>query len=145
MTATVPMSLPECRGLLEGGHLGRVAMATPVGPRIVAVNYRVHGDAIVFRTAPYSELTSYVWDSALAFEVDDYDRDTQAAWSVVALGRAHLMDDPADVVGARREPVSWPWARASRHLFVELPWRELTGVRWDDDWAPGAAATRRGA
>ena len=47
-------------------------MATPVGPRIVPLNYRVHGNSIVFRTAPYSELSSYGWDTDLAFEVDDY-------------------------------------------------------------------------
>ncbi|MDQ6687328.1 MAG: pyridoxamine 5'-phosphate oxidase family protein [Actinomycetota bacterium] len=53
--------------------MGRVAMATPLGPRIVPVNYGVHDDEIVFRTAPYSELSTYGWDTDLAFEVDDLD------------------------------------------------------------------------
>lgn len=44
------------RNLLVDGVVGRVARATPVGPRIVPVNYLVHEDAIVVRTAPYSRL-----------------------------------------------------------------------------------------
>ena len=68
MNSSVQLSVSECRDLLEGGVVGRVAMATPVGPRIVPVNYSVHGDAIVFRTAPYSELSTYGWNADLAFE-----------------------------------------------------------------------------
>jgi hypothetical protein len=103
----------------------------------------VHGDAIVFRTAPFSELSSYGWDTDLAFEVDDYDRETQAAWSVVAIGRAHVIDDPDEVQRMRREHELLPWASGSRNVFVELAWRELTGVRLGDDWTRGATAARR--
>jgi nitroimidazol reductase NimA-like FMN-containing flavoprotein (pyridoxamine 5'-phosphate oxidase superfamily) len=73
MNASVQLGDSECRELLSGGVVGRVAMATPVGPRIVPVNYSLHGDAIVFRTAPYSELSTYGWDTDLAFEVDHHD------------------------------------------------------------------------
>jgi nitroimidazol reductase NimA-like FMN-containing flavoprotein (pyridoxamine 5'-phosphate oxidase superfamily) len=118
-------------------------MATPVGPRIVPLNYRVRGNSIVFRTAPYSELSTYGWDTDLAFEVDDYDRESHSAWSVVALGRAHALDDPDEVQRTRLEHELWPWASGSRNVFVELPWRELTGVRLGDDWTKSATARRR--
>ena len=123
--------------------VGRVAMATPVGPRIVPVNYHVHGAAIVFRTAPYSELSSYGWDTDLAFEVDDYDPGTEAAWSVVALGRARVMDDPDEIRRVRAERDVWPWAAGSRNLFVKLAWRQLTGVRLGGDWTRGASSSSR--
>jgi nitroimidazol reductase NimA-like FMN-containing flavoprotein (pyridoxamine 5'-phosphate oxidase superfamily) len=134
MNTPVQLSVGECRDLLVGGVLGRVAMATPVGPRIVPVNYSVHGDAIVFRTAPYSELSSYGWDTDLAFEVDHLDHDSQQGWSVVAVGRAHVVEDPDEVQAIRREWEPRPWAAGSRNLYVRLAWRQLTGVRLGNDW-----------
>lgn len=135
MTATVQLGASECRDLLAAGMVGRVAMATPVGPRIVPVNYSLHGDAIVFRTAPYSELSTYGWNTELAFEVDRLDYEAHQGWSVVAIGRAYVVDDPEEVQVIRQEWEPRPWAPGSRNLYVKLPWRELTGVRLGDDWS----------
>jgi nitroimidazol reductase NimA-like FMN-containing flavoprotein (pyridoxamine 5'-phosphate oxidase superfamily) len=135
MRTSVLLDSVECRELLASGVVGRVAMATPVGPRIVPVNYSLHGDAIVFRTAPYSELSTYGWDTNLAFEVDDLDHETHQGWSVVAVGRAHVVSDPDEVQRIRREWEPRPWAPGTRTLYVALAWRELTGVRLGD---PGA-------
>lgn len=134
MNAPVHLGASECRDLLEGGVVGRVAMATPVGPRIIPVNYSVHGESIVFRTAPYSQLSTYGWDTELAFEVDHLDYETHQGWSVVAVGRASVVDDPDEVQVIRREWEPRPWASGSRNLYVKLPWRELSGVRLGDDW-----------
>ena len=134
MTAIVELSGEECRELLEGGVVGRVAMATPVGPRITQVNYAVHGDAIVFRTAPYSELSTYGWNVELAFEIDHLDYETHLGWSVVAVGRAHVVDDPDEVQRIRAHWDPRPWAPGSRNLYVRLTWRELSGVRLGNDW-----------
>jgi uncharacterized protein len=129
MTRATQLTVAECRALLETGVVGRVAMATPVGPRIAPVNYVVHEDAIVFRTAPYSELSTYGWNVDLAFEIDQLDPDARLGWSVVALGRAHVVDDPDDVQRIRRTGDPEPWAAGPRHLYVSLLWRQLTGVR----------------
>jgi len=134
MNTSTALSPAECRELLEGGVVGRLAMATPVGPRIVPVNYAVHGDAIVFRTAPYSELSTYGWDTDLAFEIDHIDYDTHLGWSVVALGRAHVVDDPDEVQRIRGTWDPRPWAPGSRNLYVKLVWRELSGVRLGEGW-----------
>ena len=134
MNAPVHLAASECRDLLEGGVVGRVAMATPVGPRIIPVNYSVHAESIVFRTAPYSQLSTYGWDTELAFEVDHLDYETHQGWSVVAVGRASVVDDPDEVQVIRREWEPRPWASGSRNLYVKLPWRELSGVRLGDDW-----------
>jgi nitroimidazol reductase NimA-like FMN-containing flavoprotein (pyridoxamine 5'-phosphate oxidase superfamily) len=143
MNTSTALSLGECRELLEGGVVGRLAMATPVGPRIMPVNYAVHDDAIVFRTAPYSELSTYGWNTDLAFEVDQLDYETHQGWSVVAVGRAHVVDDPEEVqlIRARWDPR--PWAPGSRNLYVKLAWRELSGIRLGDDWTRASMMPQR--
>ncbi len=143
MNVYVQLGPSECRDLLERGVVGRVAMATPLGPRIVPVNYGVHDDEIVFRTAPYSELSTYGWDTDLAFEVDDLDYVAHQGWSVVALGRAHVVDDPDEVELLRQEWEPQPWSPGSRNLYVKLAWRGLTGVRLGDDWTRHSMVPQR--
>lgn len=87
MTEPTELSSAECLELLEAGVIGRVAMSTPTGPRIVPVNYTVHRGAIVFRTSSYSELATYGLVTDLAFEIDDLDYQSRLGWSVVAIGR----------------------------------------------------------
>jgi len=130
------LSLDECLDLLSGGVVGRVAMATAAGPRIVPVNYAVHDHAIVFRTTPYSEMSTHGWDTELAFEVDHVDYETHQGWSVVALGRGGLVDDPEEIAEIRRSWEPRPWAGGTRNVFVRLPWRSLTGRRIGNDWSP---------
>ena len=134
MSMPVELSTQECRDLLVGGVIGRVAMATPVGPRIAPVNYAVNGDAIVFRTAPYSELSTYGWNAELAFEVDHLDYDKHLGWSVVAVGRAHVVDDPDEIGRIRSVRDPRPWASGTRNLYVKLVWRRLSGIRLGTDW-----------
>jgi nitroimidazol reductase NimA-like FMN-containing flavoprotein (pyridoxamine 5'-phosphate oxidase superfamily) len=138
MIPPVELSVAECVDLLCGGVVGRVAMATPVGPRIVPVNYAVHEEAIVFRTTPYSELSTYGWNAELAFEVDHLDHESHQGWSVVALGRAQLVDDPDEIARIRRTWDPRPWAGGTRNLYVRLPWRTVTGRRVGNDWAQGS-------
>jgi uncharacterized protein len=143
VTAVVELSKEECRELLEGGVVGRVAMATPVGPRITPVNYAVHGDAIVFRTAPYSELSTYGWNVDLAFEVDQLDYETHLGWSVVAVGRAHVIEDPDEIRRIRSVWDPRPWASGTRNLYVTLAWRNLTGIRLGTDWTRASTMPAR--
>ncbi len=129
MTPTLELSTTECLDLLSSGDVGRVAMATPAGPRIVPVNYALHGDAIVFRTAPYTELSTYGWNTDLAFEVDRLDHDAHSGWSVVAVGSGHVVEDSEEVAAIRAVWEPRPWAAGSRNLYVKLAWRSLTGRR----------------
>jgi nitroimidazol reductase NimA-like FMN-containing flavoprotein (pyridoxamine 5'-phosphate oxidase superfamily) len=136
MIVSEQLGAAECRDLLERCSVGRVAVCTPVGPRIVLVSYILHGDAVVFRTSPYSELSTYGWDADLAFEVDALEEPAQRGWSVVAVGRAHLVADPDEVRDILREHQLQAWAPGSRNLYVQLPWRQLTGVRLGDGGRP---------
>ena len=59
MDEVVVLSEAECRDLMETDTVGRVAFVTPAGPRIVPVNYALHGETIEMRTTSYSELAVY--------------------------------------------------------------------------------------
>jgi nitroimidazol reductase NimA-like FMN-containing flavoprotein (pyridoxamine 5'-phosphate oxidase superfamily) len=126
MRPAIELTYDECLSHLESGELGRVAVSTPLGPRIVPVNYTVAEGSIIFRTTPYSMLGSYARNTTLAFEVDHFDADHQG-WSVVAVGRASMVEDLEDL---RRIKDGWdprPWPGGQRRMYFRLPWRELTG------------------
>jgi len=97
--------------------------------RIVPVNYTVTDDSIIFRTAPYSELGTHGPNTDVAFEVDQLDYAAHEGWSVVATGRAEIIDDREEVQDIRADVDPTPWAAGSRHLYLRLRWRELSGRR----------------
>lgn len=135
MNEPIELTVEECLELLAGGVVGRVALSTPIGPRIVPVNYAIDGDSIVFRTTPYSLLGSYGWNVEIAFEIDNIDYDRHQGWSVVAVGRAEIVDDPEDVRRIRENWDPRPWAAGPRNLYLRLVWRDVTGRRLGGDWS----------
>ena len=134
MNELADLPYDKCRDLLSGGVVGRAAVCTPAGPRIVPVNYGVVDDAVVFRTTPYSVLGTYARSTALAFEVDHLDYEQQRGWSVVAVGRANVVEDPEEIEQIRRVWNPRPWAGGIRQLYVRLRWEELTGRRIGAGW-----------
>jgi nitroimidazol reductase NimA-like FMN-containing flavoprotein (pyridoxamine 5'-phosphate oxidase superfamily) len=130
------LPVEKCRELLEANILGRVAVCTPSGPQIRPVNYAVVDDAVVFRTSPLTELAVSGWATEMAFEIDHVDYEGHRGWSVVATGRAEIVDDPDEVARIRSGWQPRPWASGSRTLYVRLPWRQLTGRRIGGGWTP---------
>ncbi|HET7386905.1 MAG TPA: pyridoxamine 5'-phosphate oxidase family protein [Nocardioidaceae bacterium] len=128
----IELSLEECLQRLACHSVGRLALSTQHGPRIIPVNYALHGEAIVVRTSPYSELGAYGDNRQVAFEIDHFDEDRQLGWSVVAHGLAHRIGDPEEV---RRIRLAWdptPWAEGVRSLYLRVDWHTLTGRRLAD-------------
>jgi uncharacterized protein len=134
MKEPVELTVEECLDLLQGGVVGRVALSTPVGPRIVPLNYAMHQGAIVFRTSPYSELGTYGRNAELAFEIDHLDYAKHQGWSVVAVGRSSLVEDIDELQEIRDSWDPTPWAAGQRQLYIKLRWRDLTGRRLGNDW-----------
>lgn len=130
------LSYSECEAFLRAGVAGRVAMSTPGGPQIVPVNYSVVDSAIILRTTPYSLLGTYGRDTTLAFEIDQFDHTNQRGWSVVARGRATVVQDPKDIERIRSVWEPQPWASGVRSLFVRIRWDELTGRQLGTGWDP---------
>jgi nitroimidazol reductase NimA-like FMN-containing flavoprotein (pyridoxamine 5'-phosphate oxidase superfamily) len=128
MTIPAELSYETCLTRLREHEVGRVAVCTTEGPRIVPVNYSVlDDDALVIRTTPYSALGIHADGNRLALEIDSVDLQNRSGWSVIATGTGSLVGDSAELrrIHAFRDP--GPWAGGQRWLFVALRWDELTG------------------
>lgn len=128
------LTYDKCRELLSGGVVGRVAVCTPEGPRIMPVNYAVVDDSITFRTTRDGVLGTYALTTAMAFEVDYVDYAAQRGWSVVATGQAEAVEDPDELAQIRAVWDPRPWAGGARNVYVRLAWDELTGRRLGRGW-----------
>ncbi len=106
--------------------VGRVAVHTRLGTRIIPVNYSIVDDAIVWRTAPYSELAILGPGVEGAFEIDRIDHDLRQGWSVIAHGVLEVVDDPEEVARIRCVEDPAPWAAGLRHLYMRLRYKDLT-------------------
>jgi nitroimidazol reductase NimA-like FMN-containing flavoprotein (pyridoxamine 5'-phosphate oxidase superfamily) len=89
------LSEQQCRELLSGGEVGRVGITVGALPAIFPVNYRVVDDAIVFWTAPGSKMSAATAGAVVAFEVDDYQLADRSGWSVLVVGQAEVVVEPA--------------------------------------------------
>lgn len=121
------LTYDTCLDLLSRGVMGRVAVCTPAGPRIVPVPYAVLGEVIVFEAPLYSVAEVDQWNTRLAFEIDEVDIIGYRGWSIVAAGRGAAVEDPLDVAAIK---AAWPpgsWSAGIAMIYVRLPWRELTG------------------
>ena len=81
----------ESWALLSGVRLGRLSAAGAESPDIHPVSYMAHAGKIFFRTGVSSRLLSEVRDRDVAFEAAW--QEAESAWSVVALGHAHVLTD----------------------------------------------------
>lgn len=129
MNHLIDLTVDECVELLSTGLVGRVAFQSPSGIQLIPVNYAMDGDAIVWRTSPYSQLGTHAPGHEVAFEVDDLDFEEKRAWSVVARGVAQIVDDPDEVAEIRRVEDPLPWAAGQRHLYIRLQWNTIDGRR----------------
>ena len=60
---------------------------------IFPVNHRVLDGVVAFRTADGTKLGAAIEGSVVAFEIDRYDANSTAGWSVLIKGRAELLDE----------------------------------------------------
>lgn len=121
------MDRAECLALLEADDVGRLAIVQGNVPAIFPVNYVLDGTDIVFRTAAGSKV-AHGPGTVAAFEIDDLDRESRTAWSVVAVGRLELVTDeqPDLLVHLRQLPIS-PWAGGTRDILMRLIPGTITG------------------
>lgn len=102
------MPLDECRDLLATHTWGRVVVSISAMPAALPVNYRVVGDDIVFRTSEGGKMAAALNNTIVAFEVDDQDPESHAGWSVLAVGAARHVTDPAELARIEAAKVeSW--------------------------------------
>jgi len=119
----------ESMRLLGSARWGRFAWSGPAGPRILPVNYSVLDGNVFFRTGLYGSLADAASGNPVALEADELDDRLSSGWSVVILGRAEQLEDPAQVASLFRR-MRQPWARGSRPVLVRIVPSEVTGRRF---------------
>ncbi|MGX8904185.1 helix-turn-helix domain-containing protein [Streptomyces netropsis] len=118
----------ECREKLAHGGVGRVVFSAPEGPEAVPVNFRLVGDAIVFRTAAGGVLAGAV-GSDVAFEVDRIDEARSEGWSILVRGVAEPVSEPEERQHLSETADPHSWAGGERHTWVRIPLGRITGRR----------------
>lgn len=118
----------ECWLLLRHGHIGRLAVDVGGRPDIFPVNYVVDGESIVILTAPGSKLAGAVLGGTVAFEIDAADPLFHTGWSVVAKGRAELIEDLDGQLRAEELPLR-PWGPGPKHDYLRIVVDSVSGRR----------------
>ena len=118
----------DCWSLLEGGVIGRVGVSIEALPVILPVNYAVVDRAIYFCTAPGTKLRAAAREAVVAFEVDDFDPVLHTGWSVLAVGEAREVQDPARLVDVLRKG-GGPWADGARAHLIRIAPAFVSGRR----------------
>jgi uncharacterized protein len=122
------LSPADCWALLRGAALGRLAMSVEQFVDILPVNYFVHDNAILFRSAPGSKMVNIALNPTVAFEVDGLD--TRWHWSVVIHGTAERLGFDDDIIESGvMDLVSW--SPTAKHQYVRITPSDITGRRID--------------
>ncbi len=124
------LSEHQCRELLASRSVGRIAFPFGDETEIFPVNYATDGAIVVFRTAPGTKLAQSV-QSRVAFEVDDWDIEAKAGWSVVLKGVAQEVTAGADPFSkALRARKVDPLAPGEREHWIAVYPALLSGRRF---------------
>ena len=118
----------ECLRLIATVPIGRVVYTDRALPVCTPVNFRVHRTAIVFRTAPASRLAAAVDGAVVAFEVDRFDSDGRAGWSVLVTGTATHVEDVGTLLRLEQLGVA-PAAGDDRSRWIRIMPAEVAGRR----------------
>lgn len=119
----------QCWEYLESQELGRLAVSVGAHPDIFPLNYIVHDQRLLFRTAEGSKLASIAVNEAVAFEVDGYEADTNTVWSVVLQGHSRIVDNDDEAAVLEDLPLV-PWNLSEKGNFVEISVSFMTGRRF---------------
>ena len=119
----------DCLELLQGEHVGRVALTAQALPIVLPVNFALLDGDIVWRSAQGTKLNDASAGFVVAFEVDSYELDHQQGWSVMVQGLAHVVTDDEELDRAMELPLE-PWALdGMADRYVCLVPNIVTGMR----------------
>lgn len=116
----------ECRQLLPGATVGRLAVPTPNFPTVEPVSFAVVEGEIVVAARTGSAADAVPAGTVLSFEADVLDNAQHAGWSVVWTGPVEELDD--DTV-AQVRPKLGPWPVADNDRLLLIRSERVTGQR----------------
>lgn len=126
------LSRPECLALLADASVGRLGLSIEALPVILPVNYLLIRDSIVFRTVHGTKLDAATRHAVVAFEVDQYESDGSAGWSVLVRGVASETTDHQFLTEARsRGLTSWALDGLADH-YIRIDTEMVTGRQFGD-------------
>ncbi|WP_030231834.1 helix-turn-helix domain-containing protein [Streptomyces sp. NRRL S-350] len=118
----------ECWELVGTHGIGRIGLPVEPGPVVLPVNYVVDRASFAFRTGEHHAAAPEE-GAAVSFQVDRIDEYLGRGWSVLALGRAHYVNDPDEVERLAGLPGASPWSGGERPCWVRIRPQEVTGRR----------------
>ncbi len=124
----VELTPVECMHLLDGPVIRRVIFTDAALPAAQPVAFLLNDQEVVFRTRNGSKLAAASRHAVVGFEVDEIDTVTRTGWSVLGIGQAYEILDPARLDDlAIRAPD--PWAPGHDAHTISIPLQRLTGRR----------------
>jgi uncharacterized protein len=127
ITHMVDIDRVDCVHLLTAHGLGRLAVSLRDQPLILPVNYAMDGDCVVFRTDAGTKLYGAA-GQPVAFEIDGFDRLYHEGWSVLVVGTAEEVHQPAERARLAALPLG-PWAPGDKAHWLRIRPGAITGRR----------------
>lgn len=116
-----------CLKLLATVPVGRIGFFSDGEIVVLPVNHVVDGQDVVFRTAAGAKLSAAEIQELVAFEADEWDRDTRSGWSVLVHGRAEAVYDEAEIQRLNRLGLH-PWVHAvDRPFWIRIRPASVSG------------------
>lgn len=117
----------ECLRLLGSVEVGRLVFTTRALPAVRPVNHVMDGSDVVIRSGVGQKLVAVLREMIVAYEADVLDPEREEGWSVVVVGVARLVRDPAEV--ARYEKLVRSWLPLEEKYFIRIRPEIVTGRR----------------
>jgi nitroimidazol reductase NimA-like FMN-containing flavoprotein (pyridoxamine 5'-phosphate oxidase superfamily) len=128
------LELPEeeCHRLLRRAHLGRVGIVEGGRPVILPVNYVFDDGCVHFQSTEGSKLEAALAGREVAFQIDAIDPVYHGGFSVLAYGRAEVVDSAAEITRLEALPLR-PWWPEARDRWVRIRVEQVSGRRLRSD------------
>jgi Pyridoxamine 5'-phosphate oxidase len=127
------MTREESLRMLASASFGRVVFTHLALPAIRPVNHIVVDDMIIIRTHIGAAITSAVdgTGTVVAYEADLIDPDDHLGWSVIVIGKASKLTDPAEV--AQYQLALKPWVSGPVDDVIMITTDMVDGFRLSRD------------
>lgn len=127
------LSERECLELLERVHFGRVGLVDDGEALILPVNYVFDAPFIVFRSTTGTKLDAASKGQRVTFQIDATDPTYHGGWSVLAHGRAEVVERADEIARVETLPLR-SWWEPARDRWIRIRVERVTGRRLREPW-----------
>ncbi len=94
LTSSGELDRGQCLDLLADGGYGRVVGTDCALPAVHPVSYVLHEQEVIFQAESGSALAATV-GNVVAFQADEFDRETGIGWTVLGIGKPYQLNSEA--------------------------------------------------